>query len=133
MKILLIEDEKRLSDSLKALLTAKGFQVEAVYDGETGADYALLPFEPVYFERGLLLESHIQPELSVRGDAVALRQDLGGGRKRWQCVHCDASGGIIYIFIMYKEGGCALLILICGMGNIAKKGRENVRATRTNI
>lgn len=42
MKILLIEDEKRLSDSLKALLTAKGFQVEAVYDGETGADYALL-------------------------------------------------------------------------------------------
>lgn len=42
MKILLIEDERRLSDSLKALLTAKGFQVEAVYDGETGADYALL-------------------------------------------------------------------------------------------
>ena len=42
MKILLIEDEKLLSDSLKALLTAKGFDVEAVYDGETGADYALL-------------------------------------------------------------------------------------------
>lgn len=42
MKILLVEDEKRLSDSLKTLLTAKGFQVEAVYDGETGAEYALL-------------------------------------------------------------------------------------------
>lgn len=42
MKILLIEDDIRLSDSIKALLTAKGFQVEAVYDGETGADYALL-------------------------------------------------------------------------------------------
>ena len=42
MKILLIEDEKLLSDSLKALLTAKGFDVEAVYDGETGAEYALL-------------------------------------------------------------------------------------------
>ena len=42
MKILLIEDEKLLSDALKALLTAKGFQVEAVYDGETGAEYALL-------------------------------------------------------------------------------------------
>ena len=42
MKILLIEDEKLLADTLKDLLTAKGFQVEAVYDGETGADYAML-------------------------------------------------------------------------------------------
>lgn len=44
MKILLIEDEKLLADSLKALLTAKGFQVEAVYDGENGAEYAELGF-----------------------------------------------------------------------------------------
>ena len=42
MKILIIEDEKMLADSLKTLLTGKGFQVEAVYDGETGAEYALL-------------------------------------------------------------------------------------------
>ena len=42
MKILLIEDERLLADTLKDLLTAKGFQVEAVYDGESGADYALL-------------------------------------------------------------------------------------------
>ena len=42
MKILLLEDEKMLSDSLKTLLTSKGFQVEAIYDGETGAEYALL-------------------------------------------------------------------------------------------
>ena len=42
MKILLIEDEKLLADSLKTLLTSKGFQVEAVYDGETGAEYAEL-------------------------------------------------------------------------------------------
>ena len=42
MKILLIEDEVLLANSLKTMLSAKGFQVEAVYDGETGADYALL-------------------------------------------------------------------------------------------
>ena len=42
MKILIIEDEKLLADSLKTLLEDKGFEVEAVYDGETGADYALL-------------------------------------------------------------------------------------------
>ena len=42
MKILIIEDEKLLADSLKTLLESKGFQVEAVYDGETGAEYAEL-------------------------------------------------------------------------------------------
>ena len=42
MKILLIEDEKLLAQSLVDLLTAKGFQVEAVCDGETGAEYAEL-------------------------------------------------------------------------------------------
>lgn len=42
MKILVIEDEKLLAQSLKALLEGKGFQVETVYDGETGAEYAEL-------------------------------------------------------------------------------------------
>ncbi len=42
MKILIVEDEKLLCDSLKAMLTQKGFQVEVAYDGETGRDYALL-------------------------------------------------------------------------------------------
>lgn len=42
MKILLIEDEQLLADSLVTLLSSKGFQVEAVYDGETGVEFALL-------------------------------------------------------------------------------------------
>ena len=40
MKILVIEDEKLLADSLKTLLENKGFQVETVYDGISGAEYA---------------------------------------------------------------------------------------------
>lgn len=40
MKILVIEDEKLLADSLKTLLERKGFDVECVYDGEAGAEYA---------------------------------------------------------------------------------------------
>lgn len=40
MKILIIEDEKLLADSLKAILEKKGFDVECVYDGESGAEYA---------------------------------------------------------------------------------------------
>ena len=42
MKILVIEDEKLLADSIKSMLERKGFQVECVYDGETGKDYAEL-------------------------------------------------------------------------------------------
>lgn len=42
MKILVIEDDKLLADSLKALLENKGFQVEVAYDGETGEEYAEL-------------------------------------------------------------------------------------------
>ena len=40
MKILVIEDEKLLADSLKTLLERKGFDVECVYDGEAGTEYA---------------------------------------------------------------------------------------------
>ena len=42
MKILIVEDERLLADSLKTLLERKGFQVECAYDGITGKDYALL-------------------------------------------------------------------------------------------
>ena len=40
MKILIVEDEVLLADSLKTLLEKKGFTVETAYDGETGKDYA---------------------------------------------------------------------------------------------
>ena len=42
MKILVIEDEKLLADSIKAMLQRNGFQVECVYDGESGREYAQL-------------------------------------------------------------------------------------------
>jgi len=42
LKILVIEDEKMLADTIKSLLERKGFQVEAVYDGESGEQYAEL-------------------------------------------------------------------------------------------
>ena len=42
MKILIVEDERLLADSLRTLLEHKGFTVEVAYDGETGVDLALL-------------------------------------------------------------------------------------------
>ena len=65
MKILIIEDEVLLADSLKTLLTAKGFEAECVYDGEAGAEYAELG---VY---DLLILDVMMPKLD--GFAVARR------------------------------------------------------------
>lgn len=42
MKILIVEDEKLLADSLKAVLEKKGFGVDTAYDGEAGMEYAEL-------------------------------------------------------------------------------------------
>ena len=42
MKILIIEDERQLADSLKLLLESKGYSVETAYDGITGEEYAAL-------------------------------------------------------------------------------------------
>ena len=42
MKILIIEDEKLLADSVRVLLERKGFEVECAYDGATGLEYAEL-------------------------------------------------------------------------------------------
>ena len=40
MKILIVEDEKTLAQTLRILLERKGFEVETVYDGEGGRQYA---------------------------------------------------------------------------------------------
>ncbi len=42
MKILIIEDDVILADSLRLLLEGKGFELEIVNNGEEGRDYALL-------------------------------------------------------------------------------------------
>ena len=42
MRILIVEDEKLLADSLQTMLEKKGFEVEVAYDGESGEEYAQL-------------------------------------------------------------------------------------------
>ena len=58
MKILIVEDEVLLANSLKTLLEKKGFTVEVAYDGETGKDYAETG---VY---GLLILDVMMPKLN---------------------------------------------------------------------
>ena len=42
MRILIVEDEVLLADTLSVLLRREGFQTDAVYDGEAGEQYARL-------------------------------------------------------------------------------------------
>ena len=42
MRILIIEDDRTLADSLRLMLDSKGYETEAVYDGESGREYAML-------------------------------------------------------------------------------------------
>lgn len=41
MRILMIEDDELLSESVKMLLEKHGFQADQAFDGETGIEYAL--------------------------------------------------------------------------------------------
>ena len=40
MRVLIVEDEKLLAESLQTLLERKGFTVETAFDGVSGAEYA---------------------------------------------------------------------------------------------
>jgi DNA-binding response OmpR family regulator len=42
LKILVVEDENLLANSIRALLTKKGFEVDVAYDGESGEEYVQL-------------------------------------------------------------------------------------------
>ena len=57
----------------------------AILDLSTLTEACVLPFEPVYFESGLMLESQIQPNLRVVGNGAQLQQVieilLDNGRK----------------------------------------------------
>lgn len=67
MKILVIEDEKLLAQSIRAVLEQKGFAVDTVFDGETGTEYARLG---VY---DLIILDVMLPGLDGFGVAQALR------------------------------------------------------------
>ena len=58
MKILIVEDDQLLANSLKELLEGQNYQVDTVYDGEMGADYYLTkPFD----SRELLAKKAVLP------------------------------------------------------------------------
>ena len=84
MKILVIEDEKLLAQSIRAVLEQKGFTVETVYDGETGAQYAQLG---IY---DLLILDVMMPGM----DGLQVAQALRASRCATPILMLTARGGI---------------------------------------
>lgn len=72
MKILIVEDEKLLAESVRDLLTARGFEAETVYDGAAGAAYGELG---VY---DLIILDVMLPEMDGRQVARHLREKRCG-------------------------------------------------------
>lgn len=69
MKILIVEDEKLLADSIKMLLEKKGYDTECVYDGKSGLEYAKLD---IY---DLIILDIMMPELDGIEVAKRLRKE----------------------------------------------------------
>ena len=94
MKVLVVEDERRLADSLADLLRTNGFEADVAYDGAAGYDYAasgvydllildvMLPFQNGFeIARRLRLERNGTPilMLTARSDTADRITGLDAG------------------------------------------------------
>ena len=84
MKILMIEDDKPLADAVQALLGQRGFSVECVYDGVSGAEYALLG---IY---DLLILDVMMPGM----DGYQVARQVRAGRCATPILMLTARGGV---------------------------------------
>lgn len=84
MKILIVEDEALLADSIKAMLEHKGFSVEVAYDGEMGQQYAELG---IY---DLLILDVMMPKL----DGLALARSVRSRRCNTPILMLTAKSGL---------------------------------------
>lgn len=84
MRLLLIEDERHLSEALCHVLKAQQYTVDAVYDGEAGIDYGL---SAVY---DLILLDWMLP----KADGIAVVKALRGGGIKTPILMLTAKGEI---------------------------------------
>src|SRR5689334_16502174 len=72
MRLLLIEDNQRLSDSLRAALLDAGYAVDTAYDGVEGEDLALLaPYDAIILDVMLPKRDRLEVCRSLRDQKVA--------------------------------------------------------------
>ncbi len=72
MRVLLIEDNRRLSDSLRAMLVEDGYAVDAAYDGIEGEDLAVFtPYDVIILDVMLPRRDGIEVCRSLRDQKIA--------------------------------------------------------------
>lgn len=72
MRVLLIEDNRRLSDSLKATLVEDGYAVDTAYDGLEGEDMAVFtPYDVIILDVMLPKRDGIEVCRSLRDQKIA--------------------------------------------------------------
>jgi DNA-binding response OmpR family regulator len=72
MRILLIEDNRRLSDSLRATLVEDGYAVDVAYDGAEGEDLAVFtPYDVIILDVMLPKRNGIEVCRSLREQKIA--------------------------------------------------------------
>ncbi|MBQ6039248.1 MAG: response regulator transcription factor [Oscillospiraceae bacterium] len=153
MKILIIEDERTLADSLKVMLNSKGFETDTVYDGESGEQYALLdvydliildimlPGKNGYQVAKSLRKNHISAPilmLTARADIEDKVQGLNAGADYYLTKPFDSRELLACINALLRRQGTQVnelvfgnthldlesAALVCGESSVSLSARE---------
>lgn len=153
MKILIIEDEKTLADSIKLLLTSKGFEADAVYDGENGEDYAMLSIYDLIIldvmlpkQNGFQVAKHIRQKhngtpilmLTAKSDIDDKVQGLNSGADYYLTKPFDSREILACVNALLRRQGTQVneivygntkldldsALLVCGEENVRLSAKE---------
>ena len=120
MKILIVEDEKLLADSIKELLTEQNLDADAVYDGEAGVEYAesniydliildvMMPKMNGFQVSHTLRQQHISTPilmLTAKSDIVDRVQGLDSGADYYLTKPFDARELIACVHALLRRQG----------------------------
>ena len=153
MKILIIEDEKLLAESLRLMLSSKGFETDAVYDGESGEAYAMLNIYDLIMldimlpkQNGYQVASHIRKKhnavpilmLTAKSDIEDKVKGLDSGADYYLTKPFDARELLACVEALLRRPGkqvdelvfgntrvdVASAALICGENSVRLSARE---------
>lgn len=153
MKILIIEDEKLLAESLRMMLNSKGFEADAVYDGESGEEYAMLNIYDLIIldimlpkQNGYQVASHIRKQhnavpilmLTAKSDIEDKVKGLDSGADYYLTKPFDARELLACVNALLRRQGTQVnelvfgntrldlesAALICGENSVRLSARE---------
>ncbi len=84
--VLVVDDEKRIADTLRLILASKGFQACAVYDGQAGIEKCR------EIHPDLIVSDVVMPGLNGLDMAIAVRAEIPGIPVLFLSGHSSADG-----------------------------------------